>query len=247
MAKRKNEAITDTTWTSDAHSKADYSVISDKKFVDTIKQYLIFSLKFKLNLLDKTIDELTFMEILNDNQVTKQAFCNEKRELMPQNWAEFKLNQLFKIDKGERLVKLERAIGEIPLLTASSYNNGISGYIDYDTFSESKKMFENRITVDMFCSVFYHDYAYFSDDNIHTLSFRNPDFEQYYENKYVNLFLVTIIKALTNKFDYGRQVRLKRFEEEIICLPSTSLNGTTIPDFGYMEQYIKGVAYSAAI
>jgi hypothetical protein len=234
-------------WIFQAHSKADYSAITDKKFVDTIKQYLIFSLKFKLNLLEKVIDEITFMEILNDNQVSKQAFQNEKIILTPQHWAEFKLNKLFKIDKGERLVKLERATGETPLLTASAYNNGISGYIDYDTFRESKKIFENRITVDMFCSVFYHDYAYFSDDNIHTLSFLNTELEQYYENKYVNLFLVTILKALTNKFDYGRQVRLKRFEEETICLPSTTVNNVIVPDFAYMEHYMKGLAYSGSI
>ncbi len=99
----------------------------------------------------------------------------------------------------------------------------------------------------MFCSVFYHDYQYFSDDNIHTLSFLDKDFEVYYENKFVNLFLVTILKELQGKFDYGRQVRLKRFEEEIISLPFKKVSDKDIPDFEFMENFIKSLPYSKSI
>ena len=38
-----------------------------------------------------------------------------------------------------------------------------------ENFKDKKKLFKNKITVDMFFNVFYHDYNYFSDDNIHTL------------------------------------------------------------------------------
>lgn len=234
-------------WIIQAHSKIDYTKLTSKKFIDTIKRYIIFSIKFKLNLLNKDIDELTFMEILNDNLVTKGSVINNTIDIDTKNWREFKLNDLFKIDKGERLVKLEREIGAIPLLTASAYNNGISNYIDYDAFIENKKIFENKITVDMFCSVFYHDYQYFSDDNIHTLSFLNKDYEMYYENKFVNLFLVTILKELQTKFDYGRQVRLKRLEEEVISLPCKVVNGKYTPNFEFMENYIKSLPYSKSI
>lgn len=234
-------------WIIQAHSKIDYSKLITKEFIDTLKRYIIFSVKFKLNLLDKDIDELTFMEILHDNLLTKEPVCDIKIELDPENWKEFRLNELFKIDKGERLVKLERQLGAIPLLTASAYNNGISNYIDHDSFIVTKKKFENKITVDMFCSVFYHDYPYFSDDNIHTLSFLNTDFDKYYDNKFVNLFLVTILKQLQPKFDYGRQVRLKRFEEEVIKLPYKKTMGLIVPDFEFMENFIKSLPYSKSI
>ncbi len=234
-------------WIIQAHSKIDYRNIITKKFVDTIKKSIIFSIKFKLNLLNVDIDELTFIEILNDNKVSNESFKDLKIELDTKNWKPFTLNKLFKIEKGERLVKLERELGETPLLTASAYNNGISNYIDYESFKKSKKIFENRITVDMFCSVFYHDYSYFSDDNIHTLSFLNKNFDVYYDNKYVNLFLVTVLKELTTKFDYGRQVRLKRFEEETIYLPFKKVNENIIPDFEFMENFIKTLPYSGSI
>lgn len=237
----------DDEWIIQAHSKANYLKSTDKKFIETIKRYIIFSIKFKLSLLDKDIDELTFMEILNDNKISKESLSKVHQEINPESWEEFKINSLFKVDKGERLVKLEREQGSVPLLTASAYNNGISNYIDYDSFRKSKKVFENRITVDMFCNVFYHDYQYFSDDNIHTLSFLNADFDQYYDNKYVNIFLVTILKELSNKFDYGRQVRLKRFEEEVIKLPFKKHKSVHIPDFEFMEAYIKSLPYSSAL
>ena len=243
----KTNIVENDEWIIQAHSKIDYTKLTTKKFIDTIKRYVIFSIKFKLNLLNKDIDELTFMEILNDNLVNKESVINKNIEIETENWKEFKLNELFKIDKGERLVKLERELGTIPLLTASAYNNGISNYIDYETFILNKKIFENKITVDMFCSVFYHDYQYFSDDNIHTLSFLDKDFEVYYENKFVNLFLVTILKELQGKFDYGRQVRLKRFEEEIISLPFKKVSDKDIPDFEFMENFIKSLPYSKSI
>src|SRR3989338_3954050 len=85
----------------------------------------------------------------------------------------------------------------MPLLTASSVNNGISSFIDYEIFNNSKKIFTNKITVDMFCNVFFQEFDYFSDDNIHTLLFKNKNYEKYYENKYVNIFLVSILKELS--------------------------------------------------
>jgi len=96
----------------------------------------------------------------------------------------------------------------------------------------------------MFCNVFFQEFDYFSDDNIHTLLFKNKNYEKYYENKYVNIFLVSILKELSRKYDYGRQVRLKRFEEEFISLPITKKEA---PDFEYMENYIKSLNYSQSL
>ncbi len=54
-------------------------------------------------------------------------------------------------------------------------------------------------------------------------------------------FLISILKELSKKYDYGRQVRLKRFEEEIIKLPVINNNEL---DFQFMENYIKSLAYA---
>lgn len=182
-------------------------------------------------------------EIKYDSKRIDRRIIKKRIEISPKNWQEFKIKDIFNIQKGERLTVANRSFGDIPLLTASSINNGLSSFIDYEIFKDKKKFFKNKITVDMFCNVFYQEFKYFSDDNIHTLLFKNKDYEKYYENKYVNLFLVTILKKLSTKYDYGRQVRLKRFEEEIIKLPIK--NKSKEIDFQFMENYIKSLNYSS--
>ena len=147
---------------------------------------------------------------------------------------------LFSIQKGERLNKNKRVEGNIPLLTSTSLNNGISNFIDYDSFKDSKKLFKNKITVDMLSNIFYHGYEYFSDDNIHTLIFK--DSYQKFDNQYVALFIATLLQNIKIRYNYGRQVRLKRLEKETIALPVDDKNNI---DWKFMENYIKSLAYSS--
>ena len=153
------------------------------------------------------------------------------------NWKWFNLGDLFNFEKGERLTKLDRTTGDVPLITAGENNNGVSEYISLEDFKDKKKIFENKITADMFFNVFYHDYKYFSDDNVHTLI--PKDFEL---NVFNSLFLVTVLKKLKYKYAYGRQVRLMRLPLEKIKLP-VDKNGNL--DWKFMEDYIKSLPYSA--
>jgi hypothetical protein len=176
--------------------------------------------------------------------ISKISLPSEKQLLRQQynldikHWKKFKIEELFTIQKGERLVEYERIAGEVPLITATSENNGVSSFISYDDFYTSKKIFENKITIDMFCNVFFHNYKYFSDDNIHTLI---PKYSN--DNPYVSLFLVSVLRLLKYKFNFGRQLRLAKIKKESIKLPTK--NGE--PDFEFMADYIKTVPYSCSI
>jgi hypothetical protein len=57
-------------WIIQAHSKTNYDHLSERTFEKTIKEYVIFSTKLRLNLIDKDIDEITLLEILNENNVS---------------------------------------------------------------------------------------------------------------------------------------------------------------------------------
>lgn len=164
---------------------------------------------------------------------------NKKFSFSDRKWEWFNLGDLFTFEKGERLTKLDRVEGDTTLITAGESNNGVSEYISFENFKDKKKIFENRITVDMFFNVFYHDYKYFSDDNIHTLVPINFEL-----NKYNSLFLVTMLNKLKYKYAYGRQVRLMRLPLEKIKLPADK-NGN--PDWEFMEDYIKSLPYSASL
>lgn len=227
-------------WILQAHKKNDFSLLSDKNFISTIKKSVIFNIKNELNLLFTDIDELSLMEIFSKNNINSDSIIERKIQLFENiQWQEFKLTDVFEIYKGERLVEAERIEGNIPLITASAINNGITSFIDYDSFHTKKKIFENKITIDMFGSVFYHNYFYFSDDNIHTLLLKEDNKDRL--NDINQIFLVTILKQLSSKYGYGRQVRIQRLENEIIKLPI--LNKDVI-HWDFIENYIKTLPYS---
>jgi len=150
------------------------------------------------------------------------------------SWELIDIVKLFKIEKGERIVVSERVEGEIPLVTASSKRNGIVDFLSKKSFIEKKKIFNKKITIDMFFNVFYHKEGYFSDDNVHTLI---PKFDK--DNIYVMLFMLTILRQSDYKYAYGRQLRIKRLELEKIKLP-VDKDGN--PDWEFMENYMKSVS-----
>lgn len=213
-------------WCAEAYLEADFSKINELEFIrDTVKAA---SFLFKNG-------KSEMAEFLLKNKNSK-----EKRQLLnTRSWRLFYLGDLFNFEKGERLTKPDRIKGNIPLITAGENNNGVSECISFEDFKDKKKIFENKITVDMFFNVFYHDYKYFSDDNIHTLI--PIKFEL---NKYNSLFLITILNKLKFKYAYGRQVRLMRLPFEKIKLPIDSSGN---PDWKFMEDYIKSLPYSTEI
>lgn len=64
-------------WIIQAHSKTDYSKLSEKDFINSVKEYVIFSTKLKLNLIGKDIDEITLLEILNENVISANETLEE--------------------------------------------------------------------------------------------------------------------------------------------------------------------------
>jgi hypothetical protein len=229
-------------WILQAHMKTDYSSLSNSSFSLTLKEYLIFEIKQKFNLLFKNIDELSFMDIMIENNITSKSFLSNSINLNDSKWQEFKITDLFKIKKGERLTESNRISGETPLITASSYNNGITSFIDYENFKDKKKIFKKKITVDMFGNVFYHNYEYYSDDNIHTLLLKYKYIIEL--SDYIQIFLVAILKEMSFKYGFGRQVRLHRLENEVIKLPISKKN---TPNWNFMEEFIKSMPYSSNI
>ena len=67
-------------WIIQAHAKTDYSNLENKNFINSIKEYVVFSTKLKLDLLDKDVDEITLLEILNENKISADSVLREKDE-----------------------------------------------------------------------------------------------------------------------------------------------------------------------
>lgn len=60
-------------WILQAHQKTDYSTIKDDDFVSSIKEHIIFTTKLNLGILDKKIDEISMLEILNKNNISANS------------------------------------------------------------------------------------------------------------------------------------------------------------------------------
>ena len=67
----------DDEWILQAHQKTDYSNLSDDDFINTIREHIIFSTKLNLNLLDKELDEIRILEILNTNNVSADSILEK--------------------------------------------------------------------------------------------------------------------------------------------------------------------------
>ncbi|MFP6260217.1 restriction endonuclease subunit S [Helicobacter pylori] len=148
-------------------------------------------------------------------------------------WGEFKLGDLFEMERGTRLTKANRIKGTRPLVTAGYENYGVAEYIS----NHDQKVFKgNTITIDMFANAFYRYSEYSADDNILVLT---PKFTMSYR---IGLCVTARINAvLKAKFSYGKQYRQKDFNVTIISLPlKPTANTQTLEDidFDFMETFI---------
>ena len=63
-------------------------------------------------------------------------------------------------------------------------------------------------------------------------------------NKYIGLFIATIMNQEKYKWSYGRQIRLNDCKKLTTKLPATSQGE---PDWEFMESYIKSLPYSSSL
>lgn len=172
-----------------------------------------------------------------------------KLQLDVERWGEFEVVKLFNgYKRGTRITTSDRLSGNYPFVTAGEQNEGVAEKIN----NIEAITYNNAITIDMFGNSFYHGYDFKADDNI--LVLKNKTFL----NKYIGCFISTVINQDKYKNSYGRQYRQKDCDIHVIKLPicygedgETPVIDTThkyskegyIPDFKFMEEYIKSLPY----
>jgi hypothetical protein len=165
---------------------------------------------------------------------SKDAAVKEKRELHTKNWRSFNLKDLFDITGSTTtpLLELEEyGRGEYPYVTTQATNNGVEGF--YSHYTEDGEVLTVDSAVLGYCS--YQPYNFSASDHVEKLI---PKFTM---NKYIAMFLVTIINQEQYRYNYGRKCSQERMEAGSIKLPSRNGN----PDWEFMEHYIKSLSYSS--
>ena len=127
----------------------------------------------------------------------------------------------------------EHEMGKYPYVTSQVTNNGARGFYDFYTEEGNVLTVENAFTAH--CN--YQPIEFSTNGHVEKLI---PKFSM---NKYVALFLTTVINLEKYRYNYGRESGQTRIKKAHIKLPSK--NGE--PDFEFMESYIKSLPYSSSI
>lgn len=221
----KKEVSAEDEWCAEAYMKTNYSVLNTEAFEKNIKDYAIFKIKNGIS-----------------NEVKFDCVKKSNVEIDISSWKEYIIDDdtdesLFSVEGSKSIVKYEvkeYGEGNYPYVVTSSENNGVEGMYDYYTEDG------NVLTIDSATigSCFYQELKFSASDHVEKLI---PRYENF--NKYIGLFISTVINLEQARYGYGRKFAQKRIKPTTIKLPSK--NGK--PDYEFMEKFIKSLPYSASI
>jgi len=177
-----------------------------------------------------------FLDLKIEN-LNKKTFLDNKVSFQERRWNWFKISDLFEVT-GTKTTKKEiiqeSGVGIYPYVTTQATNNGVEGY--YNLFTEKGNVMVIDSAVKGFCS--YQEQNFSASDHVEKLS---PKFKL---NKFIGLFLQTIINLEQFRYSYGRKFNQIKIRATKIKLP-VDKNGN--PDWQFMEDYIKSLPYSASL
>ena len=205
-------------WCAEAYMVTDYNLLTKKYFENTLLKYASF-------LFSNQLTSLVSTESLNP----------QNWELSTENWKRFKLHDelLFEITGSTTTSVLELeeyGSGPYPYITAQATNNGTEKF--YNFYTEKGNVLTIERTIQGYCS--YQPQNFSASIDVVKLI---PKFEM---NKYVALFLVTILNLEKYRYNYGRKASQTRLQSTSIKLPEK--NGK--PNFEFMKIFIQSLPYS---
>ena len=177
------------------------------------------------------------------NKDVKESIKPLNNKLTPEfnieDWKEFKLTDLFELENGRGYLSSEAQEnpGKNPFICSSELNNGVACFTSLENKHKG-----NCITINKDGSVgcaFYQDKDFSTNKHVIVAT---PKFKEF--NKYIAMFIITIIELEKFRYNFGRAWGLDRMQTTIIKLPVDE-NGQ--PDYQFMENYIKTLPYSKYI
>lgn len=171
--------------------------------------------------------------IISSVKWSKKEKKNKKIETIDfSNWKYFDFNELFYELKRGNLQDIKKLNpGDCPIISSSVTDQGILGFYDV------KPEYNNCLTISLngacgYCV--YHDYPFNANSDCGIL------ISKYSFNKYAGIFLSTVINMISVNYQYGRKLSKERMQKEKFLLPEKD----GIPDWDYMENYIKNLEYA---
>ena len=183
----------------------------------------------------------SYVEKLTNPAKIKTKIKHKELPFDTTKWKKFTVSTLFDVSLAPGdLQKNDLKPSGVPLVSATTSNNGIIGKVSNGTDNNSSIFNGNQLTTDMFCNSFYQDKDFYAVSH-GRVNIMKPKFKL---NKYIGLFISTVINKEQYRFAYGRAVYSGVLANLVIKLP-VDKNGN--PDWDYMEKYIKSLPYSDLI
>jgi hypothetical protein len=205
------------------------------------------------------IDHKKFEDIYEKKQVSKYT---PKIDL--DNWKYICLSDLFKINTGKDLIYSSLTGSDYNVVGQGRYNNGVTcttNFLDDYPLYNCNKTISLAHIGNFFATV--QEYDFYAGTRVKTLE---ADFSKYgkeylnYENKNVLSFIATIINQEGFRYSYGRvgSNKIPNINIKLPCMKDkkgeyvkvrigNENKETYVPDFKYMDDYIKSLKYSLSL
>lgn len=234
-------------WCAEAYLETQYENLETNDFILKMRNYVSFKVQ--------TSDFYKKFVFSNAPLNINQSFS-----LKTDNWKWFRYDEIFIIKKGFYNKKPDEVLdGTLPFIGATDSNNGITMFTDIETVDatsktgdenntdlEDKLFDENCISVSNNGSVgyaFYQAQQFTCTHDVNPLYLKNHTL-----NVYIAMFLCTLIEKERYRWAYGRKWRPKRMPDSLIKLPVIEdENHKFVPDWNFMENFIKGLPYSSCL
>lgn len=179
-----------------------------------------------------------YIRSLHHKPLTTKNKPGQVPDLNVYEWGEFRIGDLFKIKRGDRIVHGEDYFDiqddeyKYPVITTTTANNGTDGFYN-QTNCSGNCIVSGGEASGMFTT--YQEGPFWGLDTIRI--YEPIGFKM---NKYIGLFLATELTYNMYRFSYGRKAKPDNMYTLDIRLPILSDGG---PDWQFMENYIKALPY----
>lgn len=231
-------------WLAEAYIETDYSKLTDKDFEIVLKKYALFKymVNKEINLLESTnmywlLENVDFKDF--DNKYFSPVTTIGRKINLVQNT--YNIFDLFDYETGSNSCSDIDDSFDIPMITTTTFNNGVSGFVPESAFEGNKLTLSKNGAC---CDVFYQEKPFDTNSDVLVLTLKHGEL-----NPYIAMYLKVIIEQEKKQFDYSyRKASVTRLKNVRIGLPS-KLNDKNEyePDWDYMESYIKSLPYSSAL
>ena len=230
---------------------------NDKPIIDKTKKYSKLGYSPDWDFMEQYIKSLNYKPLTTQNS-------NPQQPLNIDSWQEFLIGNIFEIYNGKFITKeeIDENPGDFCAVQSGEENNGVLGKIDKQYCIDKGYIYTNQpcLTVARSGSAGYVSYQNFGcvvGDSAKILLLKDSS----WRTLYIYLFFKTLLMANKFKYTYGRKVTEDKYLNEIIKLPvkltkegnimidtnkKYSAKGF-VPDFEFMENYIKSLPFGDRI